>query len=98
MFELANVRIIESCHKNSSRPSEWKKNTRKCLFGFLLSLNEDMVHFYRVFSRMRQIACLFLHVDFVIHCYSHFKSMSELVCWLTKQKISNIYFKMSVRQ
>ena len=33
-FELANVRIFESCHQNSSRPSEWKKNTKKCLIAF----------------------------------------------------------------
>ena len=34
MFELANVLIIESCDKNSGGPSEWKKNTAKCLFAF----------------------------------------------------------------
>ena len=34
MFELTNVQIIESCHKNSSRPSEWKESKKKCLFAF----------------------------------------------------------------
>ena len=27
MLELANVQTIESCRKNSSGPSEWRKNT-----------------------------------------------------------------------
>ena len=31
-FELANVWILEKCYKSNSRPSEWKKNTRKCPF------------------------------------------------------------------
>ena len=30
LFELANVPIIESCHKNISRITEWKKNTGNC--------------------------------------------------------------------
>ena len=40
MFELANVRIIESCHKNSSNPSEWKKNTKMpfCIFFKLFKM------------------------------------------------------------
>ena len=43
MFELLKV-----VKKTSSGPSEWKKNTRKCVFAFFSSLDENMVHFYRV--------------------------------------------------
>ena len=53
LVELANVRIIESCDKSSSRTPEWKKNTRNCLLGCVSSLNKKRVHFYRIFSRRR---------------------------------------------
>ena len=87
MSELVDLRIIESCHKNSSRPSEWKKNIRKCL-------NKNMIHFYRVCSRMRYE---YENIRFCITVLqSNLKSMSELVCWLTKQRVSNKYFKMLV--
>ena len=57
MLELANVRIIESCHKNSSRPSVvvvGRKAQESAFLHCFPSLNEDMVHFYRVYSRMRR--------------------------------------------
>ena len=84
MLELANAQIIESCHKNSSRKSELKKNTKNCLFSFFSSLKEHG---------------LFLQVDLVLNTVlqSNIKSLSELVSWLTKQGTSKRYFKMFVQ-
>ena len=53
MFELANVRIIESCHKNSSRPSEWKKNTKSAFLHWSIStgytVKADRLHAFFIF-------------------------------------------------
>ena len=43
---------------------------KKVPFAFYSSLNENMVHFCRVYSGMRWLAYLFLHFDFVLQCYS----------------------------
>ena len=37
-----NARIIESCHKNSSRASEWKKNIRIYLLAFIWIYREGI--------------------------------------------------------
>ena len=70
MVEIANVQIIESCHKRSSRTSQ-KKKTQATAFlaSFLSSLNESMVQFHRINIRRRLTACLFPH-DFVLQRFN----------------------------
>ena len=65
-----------------------------CIFS---SLDDNMVHFYRVYNRMRQLHVFFY--DLILYCSVavKFKKMSKLVCWLNKQIISNKYLKMFVK-
>ena len=71
---------------------------KKVLFCIFSILNKNMVHFYRVYGRMRQIACFFYISIFHYSVIIKLESMSQLVCWLIKQIIPNRYFRMFVKQ